>query len=63
MRTSVYVSVKGGGGGGGGSSLLQQHVVFQDAPRAPAINDDNLNFDTLVFAEAARLDELRKSPI
>lgn len=48
---------------GVGGSLLQQHVVFQDAPRAPAINDDNLNFDTLVFAEAARLDELRKSPI
>lgn len=38
-------------------------VVFQDTPRAPAINDDNLNFDTLVFAEAAKLDELRKSPI
>ena len=38
-------------------------VVFQDTPRAPAINDDNLNFDTLVFAEAAGLDELRKSPI
>lgn len=30
--------------------------------RAPAINDDNFNFDTLAFAEAARLDKLRKSP-
>lgn len=38
-------------------------VVSHGSPRAPAINDDNLNFDTLVFAEAARLDKLRKSPI
>lgn len=38
-------------------------VVFQDTPWAPAINDDNLNFDTLVFAKAAGPDELRKSPI
>lgn len=38
-------------------------AVSHDSPRVPAINDDNLNFDTLVFAEAARLDKLRKSPI
>lgn len=29
--------------------------------QAPAINDDNFNFDTLAFAEAASLDKLRKS--
>lgn len=38
-------------------------AVSHDSPRVPAINDDNLNSDTLVFAEAARLDKLRKSPI
>lgn len=38
-------------------------IVSHGSPRAPAINDDNLNLETLVFAEAARLDKLRKSPI
>lgn len=37
-------------------------VLFQDTPRAPAINDDNLNFDTSAFAEATGQDESRKSP-
>lgn len=44
-------------------TVREADVVFWDTPRAPAINDDNLNFDTRVFAEATGLDELRKSPI